>query len=288
VETLDTLLRASIEPIQYGVFFGLLFLFGAMEMYVQCSQDSAERRKRWPVNFSLTALNVLVLSVIPLTGVALADMVQDAGIGLFNLVQTNPLVAIASGILIRSFISWATHLAMHKAPLLWRVHRVHHTDTFLDISTTVRFHPMEFLIQLPILLLAVIVFGISPVTLMLYEVFDAGMNVFTHANIRLPRRLERALRRVIVTPDMHRIHHSSYQPETDSNYGATLSIWDHLFGTFRVKPNKALSSMELGLKEVQDRRALSFTWLLLLPFKPVRLDRLRLKQENRVTVGNVE
>jgi sterol desaturase/sphingolipid hydroxylase (fatty acid hydroxylase superfamily) len=281
METLDTFLRAQVDPITYAAFFGMLVVFGLLETRVERSREPPERVGRWPTNIGLTVLNIVVLGSLPISGVIFADWMQDAGVGLFNWIETNPILALAGGFLVRSFTSWATHLAMHKIPFLWRFHRVHHSDTFLDISTTVRFHPVEFLINLPILLTAVAVFGISPVTLMLYEVFDAGMNVFTHANVRLPEKLDRALRVLIVTPDMHRVHHSSYHRETDSNYGATLSIWDHVFRTYTRKDPGDLAAMEIGLKEAQDRRANSLLWLLLLPFSPIRIKRLNRNQRPR-------
>jgi sterol desaturase/sphingolipid hydroxylase (fatty acid hydroxylase superfamily) len=274
MENLDTILRTQIEPITYVVFFGLLIIFGLAETRVERSHKSPTRTGRWPANVGLTVVNIVVLGALPVSGVVFADWVRDGGIGLFNWIETNPVVAVIGGILVRSFTSWATHLAMHKIPFLWRFHRVHHSDTFIDISTTVRFHPIEFLINLPITMTAIAIFGISPVTLMLYEVFDAGMNVFTHANVRLPRWADSALRKLIVTPDMHRVHHSSYHRETDSNYGATLSIWDHLFCTHRSKDDDDLAAMEIGLREVQDRRANSLIWLVALPFMPIRIKRL--------------
>lgn len=279
METLDTFLKAQIEPITYAVFFGLLIVFGLLETRAERSHKSPARAGRWPANVGLTGLNIVVLGALPVSGVVFADGVRDAGIGLFNWIEANPIIALIAGFLIRSFTSWATHLAMHKIPTLWRFHRVHHSDTFIDISTTVRFHPVEFLINLPITLTAIAIFGISPVTLMLYEVFDAGMNVFTHANVRLPGWADRTLRKLIVTPDMHRIHHSSYHRETDSNYGATLSIWDHLFRTHRSKDSNDLAEMEIGLREVQDRRANSLIWLLALPFTPIRIKRLKSANE---------
>jgi len=285
METLDTFLRAQIEPITYSVFFGMLLVFGFLETRTERSHESPGRISRWPANVSLTVLNIVVLGALPVSGVVFADWLREAGIGLFNMIETNPIVALIGGFIVRSFTSWATHLAMHKIPFLWRFHRIHHSDTFLDISTTVRFHPIEFLINLPILLTAIVFFGISPVTLMLYELFDAGMNVFTHANVRMPGWLDRTLRMLIVTPDMHRVHHSSYHRETDSNYGATLSIWDHLFRTHTFKKVDDLKAMEIGLREVQDKRANSLTWLLALPFMPARIKRLApRKQTNFETV----
>ncbi len=275
MEQLDAFLRAEIEPLQYAVFFGGLVVLGSLETRLGRSHDVPQRAGRWPTNWGLTILNILIMGALPVTGIYVADMARDAGYGLFNWLPVNPLVALVAGFLIRSFVSWAIHLAMHKVPLFWQVHRVHHSDTFLDISTTVRFHPLEYVINLTAVLTALLIFGISPVTLMLYELFDAGMAVFTHANIRMPQLLEHSLRMVLVTPDMHRIHHSSYQPETDSNYGATLSIWDRLFRTYREKPPEKLATMQIGLDEVQDRRSNSLWWLLTLPFRPRRLRPIR-------------
>ena len=283
MENLDTILQAQIEPITYAVFFGLLLVFGLLEFRVERSQEPLERFGRWPANVGITVLNIVLLGALPVSGVVFADWIREAGIGLFNLMEKNPIAALIGGFLVRSFTSWATHLAMHKVPFLWRFHRVHHSDTFLDISTTVRFHPIEFLINLPIMLAAVTIFGISPVTLMLYEVFDAGMNVFTHANIRLPGWVDRRLRILVITPDMHRVHHSSYHRETDSNYGATLSIWDHLFRTHRIKEADDLAAMEIGLCEVQDKRANSLIWLMVLPFTPIRIKRLTRWRESSAT-----
>jgi sterol desaturase/sphingolipid hydroxylase (fatty acid hydroxylase superfamily) len=161
--------------------------------------------------------------------------------------------------------------AMHNVPVLWRVHRVHHTDTHMDISTTVRFHPIEFLIAAPVVVALVVGLGLPPEVVILYELFDTAMAVFSHANVKLPKGLERALRAVLVTPNLHRIHHSTRAPETNSNYGATLSIWDRLFGTFRAKDEAALALQPLGLAETQDARATSFLYLVTLPFRPNRI-----------------
>jgi len=271
MESLDAFLRVEMDVLQYAAFFGALMLLSAVELVADRSQRAPQRIRRWPPNFGLTMFNIMILGAIPVSGVLAADYARDNGIGLLNNFPVAPALVLVLGFLLRSFVSWMTHLAMHKVPLLWRVHRVHHTDTFLDVSTTVRFHPIEFLISTPILIAVIVASGISPVVLMLYEVFDAAMAVFTHSNIRLPRSVDRALRLVLVTPDMHRVHHSSSQPETDSNYGATLSIWDYLFRTYRDKSPEELGTMQLGLTECQDDRALSFRWLLMLPFRALNI-----------------
>jgi sterol desaturase/sphingolipid hydroxylase (fatty acid hydroxylase superfamily) len=178
-------------------------------------------------------------------------------------------------LLARGFISFFTHYLMHKVPLLWRLHRVHHLDTELDVSTTVRFHPFEFLAALIPGVPLVVAFGMSPWVLMLYEILDAVVTLFSHANIRLPESLDRLLRYVIVTPDLHRVHHSSWQTETDSNFSAVFPIWDIVFKTFRTETRVSHETMELGLEEVRDERANRFLWLLGSPF----LGRLKRKSE---------
>lgn len=271
METLEAFLRAELDAATYAAFFGSLLLLGLLELVIKRSEAAPRRRRRWPLNYGVTAINILVLGAIPVSGVYVADYARENGYGLLNLVEIAPLAALVLGLLFRSWLSWAIHLAMHKIPLLWRIHRVHHTDPFLDVSTTVRFHPFEFLISTPVVLAGVLAMGVSPVTLLIYELLDAVMAVFTHANIRLPGRTDRILRSLLVTPDMHRVHHSTWQPETDSNYGATLSIWDRLFGTYRVKTEETLGSMEIGLAECQDERPLSWWWVLSLPFRESRL-----------------
>ena len=271
MESLETFLRAEMEPLQYVAFFATLLLFASLELVVARNRQAPRRRRRWPLNYGLTALNIVVLGALPVSGLVAADHARDHGLGLLNVLAVAPAVALVVGVLFRSFVSWAIHLALHKIPLCWRIHRVHHTDTYLDVSTTVRFHPVEFAISTPVLVLSVIAMGVSPVALMIYEVFDAAMAVFTHANVRLPRPVEHLARWILVTPDMHRVHHSSWQPETDSNYGATLSVWDRLFATYREKEPGALDTMQIGLSECQDERAASFLWNVLLPVKPTRI-----------------
>ncbi len=155
---------------------------------------------------------------------------------------------------------------MHKVPTFWSVHRVHHLDTELDVSTTVRFHPFEFLLSLLIGIQVVVVFGLSPWVLLLYEILDAGVALFSHSNMRLPRKISRVLCYVIVTPDLHRVHHSAYWRETESNFSAVFPVWDLIFGTFRFDTREPQEAMQLGLKGVRDGRSNRLVWLLRSPF----------------------
>ena len=271
---LESFVRENMDPLIYGCFFGSLLLLGLLELWITRSERAAARRRRWPANGAITILNIVLLGALPLSGLVVAELGQANGWGLFNQLEFSFAVVLIAGILIRSFASYAIHVAMHKVPLLWRLHRVHHTDTAMDVSTTVRFHPLEFIISVPVIVGMIAMTGIPPLVIMLYELFDAVMAVFSHANIRLPRAAERILQLLLITPDMHRVHHSSTRAETDSNYGATLSIWDRLFRTYRSKSDAGLTAMELGLSECQDKRASSFWWLMALPFFSAKISRL--------------
>ncbi len=271
MDFLDTFLRDEFGQLQYAVFVCALVLFAALELVAQRSPKKPSRGRRWPLNYALTVLSIFVVVAIPVSHVYAVDYAHNNGLGLLNTLAVGPAAAFVIGMLFRSFVPWATHLAMHKVPLLWRVHRVHHTDTFLDVSTTVRFHPLEFLIRTPVHILASVAMGVPPVALMLYELVGSAQAIFVHANIRLPNLVERWMQWIIVTPDMHRIHHSSWQPATDSNFGAVLSIWDRLFGTYRQEEASVVTTMQLGLAECQDARAQSLWWLLTLPLKSMRI-----------------
>jgi sterol desaturase/sphingolipid hydroxylase (fatty acid hydroxylase superfamily) len=262
----EAFLREQFEPLQYIAFFGVLAVFAAAELIIPLRREGAERFGRWPVNYLLTALNIAIVSAVPVGGLFAADWAAAEGIGLIPALGFAAPLALIAGILLRSLGNYVVHYAMHKIPLLWRLHRVHHSDAGFDVSTAVRFHPLEFAVQIPVSLALIVAAGIPPLAIILYELADAAFAVWTHANVKLPEKLERALAYVIVTPSMHRVHHSSYQPETDSNYGATLSFWDRLFGTLCKKDGAALVSMETGLEECQDSRSRSFLWLLKVPF----------------------
>ncbi len=268
---IDALLRRHADAAEYVAFFGALAVLGAVEFLRPMADPARERRRRWPANFGLTLLNILVLSALPLSALAVADLAAARNWGLLHAAAIPLIPALLAGFLARTLVSYLIHVAFHKVPILWRVHRVHHTDRAMDVSTTVRFHPLEFAFSVPVVLGAVLALGIPPAAIIVYEVFDAAMAVFTHANLRMPPWLDRALRWLLVTPSMHRIHHSSEQAETDSNYGATLSIWDRVFGTYRRTMSK---NTPLGLAECQDARANALGWLLRLPFSPRRLNPL--------------
>lgn len=256
----------NAEALTYGAFFGLLLVMGALELAWPISRERPRRLVRWTGNATLTTLWVLAGTLVPLSLLTAAEYAARRDIGLLNWAGVSAWAAFGCGILGRSLISYAIHVAMHKAPVLWRLHRVHHTDTHLDISTTARFHPLEALASAPLALAGTVALGIPPVAVLLYEVLDATVVVFSHANLRLPRWLDNALGIVFITPNTHRLHHSALREETDSNYGATFSIWDRLFGTYRSGSDMHLATLKLGLGEVPAPAADNIFWLLVSPF----------------------
>jgi sterol desaturase/sphingolipid hydroxylase (fatty acid hydroxylase superfamily) len=278
---IDQWIIQNAGDLQVALFFFLFFIFSLAEVLAPKRPGPMHRKERWLTNLLMTALNIAVMGMLPVTFFGVAVWVQKQGYGLFNDFPLPVAVLVIGTLLARGFISFFTHYLMHKVPLLWRLHRVHHLDTELDVSTTVRFHPFEFLAALIPGVPLVAAFGMSPWVLMLYEILDAVVTLFSHANIRLPESLERVLRYVIVTPDLHRVHHSSWQTETDSNFGAVFPIWDIIFRTFRTETRAPHETMELGLEEVRDERANRFLWLLGSPFLG------RLKRESEAPVSAV-
>lgn len=248
--------------VQAAGFFALLLVFAAAERLVPRRPVPRDHGLRWRTNLSLTANNVAVLSLMPLSFITAAAWAQEHGWGLLNTVRLPLVLLILANLLLRGFISFFMHYLMHRVPIFWRLHRVHHLDTDLDVTSTVRFHPLEFVANTIPAVPLVVAFGLTPWVLMVYELLDVGITLFSHSNLRLPGRLDAVLRRVVVTPDLHRVHHSTWQPETDSNFGAVFPIWDMVFGTYRIGSRDAPESMPLGLDDRRGREANQLTWLL--------------------------
>ena len=250
------------ETLQVGVFFTLLFVLAAIEWLVPRRPGPMSRRTRWPTNLFFTFLNLMALGVLPVSIVGAAFWADKHGWGLLNYLTLPTTVVVLLTLLVRGFISFFTHYMMHVVPAFWRLHRVHHLDTELDVTTTVRFHPLEFVVQTLPAVPLVVAFGLAPWVLVLYEIFDVAVTLWTHSNTRLPGIVDRVLRYIVVTPDLHRIHHSAWKPETNSNFGAVFPVWDLLFGTFRSASRDGHEQMRLGLEEVRGRDAQRPLWLL--------------------------
>jgi len=262
-------IEATIRLSAFVLFFVLL---SALERLYPRRSAASLPGTRWWTNLGLVTVNSLVLRLFfPAAAVGVALYAEQQGIGLLNrpdlravvpLWVSIPLVVIAMDLLI-----WAQHLASHKIPLLWRLHRVHHSDLHLDASTGVRFHPVEILLSMLLKAGFILLTGAPAVAVLLFEVLLNATSMFNHANWRLRLSTDRWLRRVVVTPDMHRVHHSWSRHETDSNYGFNLPWWDHLFGTYRAQPEQGHLSMTLGLSQFRESQQQRVDQLLLQPIR---------------------
>ncbi|WP_093810487.1 sterol desaturase family protein [Stappia sp. ES.058] len=223
---------------------------------------------RWVTNLAIVATDTAVLRVVfPMAAVGIALWAGEEGIGLFAWLGVPFWLAATLGFVLLDFAVWAEHWASHKIPLLWRIHKMHHADRDIDVTTALRFHPLEILISMAWKAAVVVAFGIPAVAVLVFEVVLNGAAMFNHANVKLPVWLDRVLRMLIVTPDMHRVHHSIIRQETDSNYGFNLSVWDRLFRTYVDQPRKGHAGMTIGLAEYQTPEPAGYLWSLALPFR---------------------
>ena len=256
--------------IRMGVFGGLLVLFGLWEYLAPRRKRRVSQSARWRTNLALVVIDSvalrLVALVVPLLAVGAAADAGALGWGLLNQFVLPGWLELLLALLILDFAIWAQHLVTHKVPLFWRFHRVHHADRDMDVTTGVRFHPVE--IAASMLLKVALVYGLgpSPLAVLVFEVLLNGTALFNHANLALPGRVDAALRLVLVTPDMHRVHHSALRKEHDSNYGFSLSLWDRLFHTYRASPALGHDGMTVGLQWQADQPQ-RLGWSLLLPFR---------------------
>lgn len=253
-----------------GVFLLVLLLVASLEFWQPKRQWRESRKKRWGINLGLIALNVVIQrATLGAAAVLMAVHVQAEGWGLLNLVELPWWLAFLIGLLLLDLAIYLQHVLAHALPFFWRLHQVHHADLDLDVTSGLRFHPLEILLSLIYKAAVVAALGLHPVTVLVFEALLNAASMFSHANIRLKPRLERVIRWFIITPDMHRIHHSIHQRETNSNYGFFLSIWDRLLGTYTQNPKDGHLKMTLGLDYQQKQEHLGLKDLLLMPFKPL-------------------
>lgn len=256
--------------IRLGVFLGLFALFALAETLRPRRRRQLSRARRWTVNLAVTALNTaglrLMALALPLLAVGAALDATARGWGLFNLVAWPNWAEGLLTVLILDLAIWAQHLATHRIGILWRIHRVHHSDRDVDVTTALRFHPVEIALSMALKIGLVYALGAPALGVLLFEILLNGTAMFNHANLHLPGPVDRALRWVLVTPDMHRVHHSVHRDEHDSNYGFALSLWDRLFRTYRASPRDGQVAMRTGL-DWQDDRPARLGWVLTLPFR---------------------
>lgn len=252
-----------------GVFLGVLGVLAGLERLAPRRPLLQPKARRWATNLGLVVIDTLALRALglalPILAVAAAVDAGRLGWGLFNALDWPGALEVGLAVLILDLGVWAQHLLTHKVPLFWRFHRVHHADRDFDVSTALRFHPVEIAGSALFKVGLVYLIGPSVLAVVLFEIVLNATAMFNHANLRLPPWLDRALRLVLVTPDMHRVHHSVRREEHDSNYGFALSLWDRLFGTYVPEPKAGQDGMTVGL-EWQDDRTMRLGWLLGLPF----------------------
>lgn len=250
-----------------GVFAGVLIMMIALEAAFPRKGRALPRPGRWLTNGGLVIVDTVALRVfIPVLAVGMAEITAQRGWGFFNMVALPVWLEIVLAFIILDFLVYLQHVATHKIPVLWRLHRVHHADRDIDATTGVRFHPVEIVLSMAYKLLCIVLLGPAALAVFLFEVVLNAAALFNHANLRLPLAVDRSLRRMIVTPDMHRVHHSVHKQETDSNYGFFLSIWDMAFRTYTPQPRDGHDAMTIGLSEYQDEKPARLGWSLLLPF----------------------
>ena len=248
----------------FAAFWLLLLAIALVELLLPIHHKTIEARGRIFTNFSLGAANFAIAAILPLSTILAAQWAANASIGLLNLAAMPAAIAFALTIALRSLAAYALHRLDHKVPLLWRIHQIHHCDTAIDLSTSFRNHPATPLVQAAILASVAVLLGLSAPALILYETLSVGLVLLTHANLHLGR-VEPYLRWLIVTPQMHHVHHSALQRETDSNFGDVFSVWDRLFGTYCARNVEEVRGMRIGLGDSHDRRAGNLVHQLKLP-----------------------
>ena len=253
--------------IRLAFFFGILFLMAIWELLAPRRPLTTSKTSRWFSNLSIVLIDSLAVRLlIPLQAVGVALFVAKHGWGILNNVTLPNWMGIVLGILGLDLIIYLQHVMFHAVPGFWRLHMMHHSDLDFDVTTGIRFHPIEILLSMGIKMAAVVVLGVSAIAVILFEVLLNATSMFNHGNVRLPGNIDGVLRLLVVTPEMHRVHHSVVIRETNSNFGFNLPWWDRFFGTYRAQPDAGHEGMVIGLSHLRDPKRLTLPWLLILPF----------------------
>jgi sterol desaturase/sphingolipid hydroxylase (fatty acid hydroxylase superfamily) len=256
------------QTIRLGAFLGIFALIALWELASPRRQQSLSRLQRWSSNLGLVALNTLLLRLLfPAAAVGMAAFAGAQGWGLLNYLAWPFWLQLLLSLILLDLVIYLQHVMVHAVPALWRLHRVHHADLEYDLTTGARFHPIEIILSMVIKITTIAALGPPVVAVVLFEVILNGMAMFNHGNIELPGSVDRILRRLIVTPDMHRVHHSVEVDETNSNFGFNLSLWDRLMGTYREQPRQGQLGMQIGIDSLRDPRITNrLDGMLRIPF----------------------
>jgi sterol desaturase/sphingolipid hydroxylase (fatty acid hydroxylase superfamily) len=266
MSSLDWVLEHEI-PIRLSFFFGVFLIMAIWEIKSPRRQLGVSRLLRWTNNLALVMLNTLVLRLMfPAAAVGVAAFAQQQNWGLLNYYQIAPLLSLIVAVVVMDCVIYLQHVMVHAIPLLWRLHRVHHADLDYDVTTGARFHTLEIILSMLIKFATIVLLGAPVVAVIVFEVLLNATAMFNHANVNIPAPIDRVLRWLVVTPDMHRVHHSVEDDEANSNFGFNLPWWDWLFGTYRDQPVKSHQTMIIGIHDYRDSKQVNqLPGMLMLP-----------------------
>jgi len=256
--------------LRLGLFLGILVLMMLLEALFPKRPRQQARHKRWPTNLLLVAISAVCLKLLgPLSAVIVAEYALDQGWGLlaYSPIPLPIYMEILLGIMLLDLAVYLQHIAMHRIPFLWRMHKVHHADRDIDVTTGVRFHPLEIILSMAYKCGIIVLLGPIALAVIIFEILLNASAMFNHANLHINKKVDSVLRKIIVTPDFHRVHHSVIEKETNSNYGFFLSIWDRLGKTYRPQPKDNHHGMTIGLNGHQSNDPALLTWCLMTPLK---------------------
>jgi sterol desaturase/sphingolipid hydroxylase (fatty acid hydroxylase superfamily) len=260
------------EPaLRLGFFFVVFLILAVWEILRPRRPQHYRRRQRWPGNLGLVAVDVAIVRLFfPFAAVGIAAVAEARGWGILNALPLSMALKVGIALLILDLAIYLQHRLFHSAPWLWRLHRTHHADLEFDVTTGLRFHPLEILLSIGFKAVVILGLGAPALAVLVFEIWLNATSMFSHANISIPPRLERYLRLVVVTPEMHRIHHSIHREETNSNFGFNLLWWDWVGKTYRPQPKDGHVQMTIGLEIFRDERELQLHRMLLQPFRNPR------------------
>lgn len=258
----------AYEPVvRLSAFLGIFATMAVWEVLAPRRKRSFSRLSRWPSNIGIVVFNTAVLRVLfPTAAIGMALAAEANGWGLFNAFAVPAELAVVLAVVIMDLAIYLQHVLVHAVPVLWRLHRMHHADMDYDVTTGARFHPLEIVISMGLKLMVVGALGAPALAVLVFEVILNATAMFNHGNVRLPKRLDAVLRLLVVTPDMHRVHHSVNPEETNSNFGFSLPWWDRLFGTYTAQPQDGHEGMTIGIEQFREARDQRLDRMLVQPF----------------------
>ncbi len=255
------------EPfIRMAIFLGVLVTMAIWEVAAPRRRREIPRLLRWSNNLALVVVDtILVRLTFPIVAVGLSLLAEQRGWGFFNIFAVPGWLAVLASVIVLDLVIYLQHVMFHAVPALWRLHRMHHADLEFDVTTGLRFHPVEILLSMGLKLAIVAALGPPAIAMLIFEVLLNATAMFNHSNVRIPLKLDQMLRWMVVTPDMHRVHHSIRPAETNSNFGFNLPWWDRLLGTYRPQPKEGHDAMTIGIEQFRDRRDLWLDRMLIQP-----------------------